>query len=419
MTRLTPVFLVLLRLAIGWHIFFEGLEKVNNPSWTSAAYLQESAGPLDDHFQELGGDPVLDRMALLDAPPSTPTRDRLPPGLVDEWNTYLGQFIRHYNLSEEQQQVARTRLEQRQEKTALWLLQGKKEVPGRPTQWGTPAPAEKTTPQRVEEYRQALKAYREGKEEAGTFPDGTSATLAAARAELNRQRSALLADLDAQTAEMRTTLDTVLNDKQKAMDPLVVVEADRWHTLRSMAWLKWNRLEWADFIVRWGLPVVGLCLLLGLFTRTACIAGALFLVLFYLPMPPWPGLPDNPRAEGHYLFINKNVIEMLALLALATTRSGRWVGLDALFALCCRGRKAKALEESSAEEPAPYVSRVSEPAVMRSPVPAEEPASRKILLTDAPTPPEPPPLTEAPAPLAEDQPERGQGSTIIYSPKEE
>ena len=30
------------------------------------------------------------------------------------------------------------------------------------------------------------------------------------------------------------------------------------------------------------------------------------------------------------LFINKNLIEMIALLALATTRSGEWVGLDGL-----------------------------------------------------------------------------------------
>jgi hypothetical protein len=48
-------------------------------------------------------------------------------------------------------------------------------------------------------------------------------------------------------------------------------------------------------------------------------------------MPPLPGLPENPRAEGHYLFINKNTIEMLALLVLATTRSGSWLGLDALI----------------------------------------------------------------------------------------
>jgi len=32
------------------------------------------------------------------------------------------------------------------------------------------------------------------------------------------------------------------------------------------------------------------------------------------------------RCEGSYLFVNKNVIEMVALLALMTTRSGKWAG---------------------------------------------------------------------------------------------
>src|SRR5262249_32436886 len=95
--------------------------------------------------------------------------------------------------------------------------------------------------------------------------------------------------------------------------------------------LKWGLLGWADFLVAWGLTIIGACLLLGLFSRTACVAGALLVLSFYLAMPPWPGLPENPRAEGHYLIVNKNIIEMLALLALATTASGKWAGLDGLF----------------------------------------------------------------------------------------
>ena len=90
-------------------------------------------------------------------------------------------------------------------------------------------------------------------------------------------------------------------------------------------------LEWIDWTTRWGVFLVGVCLLLGLFSRTACVVGAGFLSMFYLSMPPLPGLPDNPRVEGTYLYINKNFIEMLALLTLATTASGRWVGIDGLL----------------------------------------------------------------------------------------
>ena len=64
MNSLTRVFLVLLRLAIGWHFLFEGLEKINsvnlgptesNRPWTSKPYLRESTGPLADFFRRCPG----------------------------------------------------------------------------------------------------------------------------------------------------------------------------------------------------------------------------------------------------------------------------------------------------------------------------------------------------------------------------
>ena len=60
------------------------------------------------------------------------------------------------------------------------------------------------------------------------------------------------------------------------------------------------------------------------------MAGALFLVMLYLALPAFPWLPENPKTEGHYLFVSKNLIMAFALLALAGTRSGRWLGLDGL-----------------------------------------------------------------------------------------
>jgi uncharacterized membrane protein YphA (DoxX/SURF4 family) len=91
-------------------------------------------------------------------------------------------------------------------------------------------------------------------------------------------------------------------------------------------------LRFIDFTTRWGLVVVGWLLLIGLFSRPACVAGAAFLTMIYLSTPAFPWLPTPPNVEGHYLFVNKNVVELLALLALATTASGRWFGLDALLA---------------------------------------------------------------------------------------
>jgi hypothetical protein len=50
-----------------------------------------------------------------------------------------------------------------------------------------------------------------------------------------------------------------------------------------------------------------------------------------LASPALPWVPENLRAEGHYLWVNKNIIEMLALLALMTLPTGRWLGLDGLI----------------------------------------------------------------------------------------
>jgi hypothetical protein len=103
-TWLTCTFLVLLRLAIGWHFLFEGQEKMMTVSpvppppelpadtppqpqyggpvdhpvrpapakppakpkkpWSSEAYFREAKGPLAGFFQWLAGDPLLDRLEV-------------------------------------------------------------------------------------------------------------------------------------------------------------------------------------------------------------------------------------------------------------------------------------------------------------------------------------------------------------------
>jgi hypothetical protein len=45
--------------------------------------------------------------------------------------------------------------------------------------------------------------------------------------------------------------------------------------------------------------------------------------------------------EGNYVFINKNCIELFALLALATTPSGKWFGIDALIAWAFGSRNSE------------------------------------------------------------------------------
>ena len=84
----------------------------------------------------------------------------------------------------------------------------------------------------------------------------------------------------------------------------------------------------ADLITMWGLSIVGACLILGLFTRLASLAGIGFILLFYLSAPPLIGYFYAIPSEGSYLIVNKNLVELAALVVILLTRSGRFAGLD-------------------------------------------------------------------------------------------
>jgi thiosulfate dehydrogenase [quinone] large subunit len=84
----------------------------------------------------------------------------------------------------------------------------------------------------------------------------------------------------------------------------------------------------ADLITMWGLTAVGLLLILGLFTRLASLGAIGFIVLFYLCNPPFVGYFYSIPTEGSYLIVNKNLVELGALVVVLVTGSGRFAGLD-------------------------------------------------------------------------------------------
>lgn len=98
-----------------------------------------------------------------------------------------------------------------------------------------------------------------------------------------------------------------------------------------------------DLAVPIGLLVVGLSLMLGLLTQFGCLGAIAFLAMFYLSQPPLSGMPQT-GAEGAYLFVNKNLIEFAAVLALMAFRTGAIAGLDQLW---MRNRSRPALSTTS------------------------------------------------------------------------
>jgi len=84
-----------------------------------------------------------------------------------------------------------------------------------------------------------------------------------------------------------------------------------------------------DVVMPVALVLVGLSLMLGLFTRLGALGGLLLLTLFYLSSIPTAGVHQT-GAEGAYLLVNKNLVEAAAVLVLLGFDTGKIAGLDLL-----------------------------------------------------------------------------------------
>ncbi len=95
--------------------------------------------------------------------------------------------------------------------------------------------------------------------------------------------------------------------------------------IASPSWLKV-----VDMLNIWGQIAIGLGLIVGFLVTPACVAGVVLLALYYVANPPLVGLKSSIPVEGSYLVINKNLVEMAALLVLSLFPTGRVAGIDRL-----------------------------------------------------------------------------------------
>lgn len=133
--------------------------------------------------------------------------------------------------------------------------------------------------------------------------------------------------LDAERKEMLKSLDAI---EIKLRDDIVKLATPEQALAAGPGMSARTSLDTMNSVVTYGLIAIGFCMMGGLFTRLAAFGGAFFLLNIYFSMPPWPGLSESPKWEGHYRYVDKNLIEAIACLALAFLPTGHWVGLDAL-----------------------------------------------------------------------------------------
>ena len=291
-------FLVALRMAIGWHFLYEGMEKVHSfqtaKPFSAEPYLRNANGPLTDVFRSII--PDVDSKEHLDV-------QKLPA----IWKQNLDTYASHYKLSDEQKALGNKAYETAAKKLDDWS--------------------------KTKENREDLNKYLSelAKNEA-VLNNPTAMSYERERSQSKRKdleadRKKLVTAVDALETDLFTGLDKSLTDDQKKAGPVP-------KPLTQLALI--NRLT------AWGLTLSGASMLLGFFAPFGALGGAYLLTMFYLAMPPLPGLPENPQAEGHYLIVNKNLIEFLACIALVFTPTSLWVGLDAvLFGPWIRARRAR------------------------------------------------------------------------------
>lgn len=99
-----------------------------------------------------------------------------------------------------------------------------------------------------------------------------------------------------------------------------------------------------DFLNIWGLIFIGTGLLIGFFTRLASWSGAVLLLLYYAVRPPFVGIMDGNAVEGNYIWVNKNLIEMVVLILIARIPASWMLGTDRLLAEWRGMRKKKGVK---------------------------------------------------------------------------
>jgi thiosulfate dehydrogenase [quinone] large subunit len=90
-------------------------------------------------------------------------------------------------------------------------------------------------------------------------------------------------------------------------------------------------LNVVDNLNSMGLTLIGACLLFGLVARPAAFLGAVLLGFYYLAQPPLPHLVDGMQAEGSYLVVNKNLVELFGMLVLTIFPSGHYWALTVFW----------------------------------------------------------------------------------------
>jgi len=292
--------LVVLRLAIGIHFFQEGTGKLGDSKPFSAGFFNNSKGPFAPLLKGMVWDPD-GRLRLGLPEQNDPSFAGYafkpdPNPTLSHWEGYRDRVVSHYGFDKSQTNEA-----ERITKSVASRYQGH---------------LRKNNDEIEEYYHQLIR-----RDEYAGRPERNLDSLkthdARHQGEWMKLRGPLLASIDRMWNDLERQLNQIATDKQR----------------KAKGWLPIGRVggqvvgaDTVDKIIPYFDLAIGVCLIIGLLTRTAAILGGLFLL--FVCASQWPGYPGS--APIYY-----QAIEMLALFALAANGAGKWASVDAMFG-CCR-----------------------------------------------------------------------------------
>ena len=342
--------LMMLRVVVGFHFFKEGTDKLKSGSFKAEYFLEAARGPLAPYFHGLiDGKDGRYRFCLSE------DGNSLDPELtVAIWDDFLDRAHGHFkfgdanieselvqrraalakrisqvrinnetNVDVEQLEAMRADDEQSIQKLRQQAAAGEKILEAH----------EQELREWIDVHEPEIVAYFKTVNRVDGFnQDGTTAAQVATEVEsLREQVATIKADRQKQQRAWASQINAIWDSyEQQVLElPIELQRSEKSLSLHRPFAQPNSRLQWINRVIPWFDTIVGALLIVGLFTRLASLAGAIFLVSVIAAQPPW-----IPGTEPTYLY----AVELFALLVIFATCAGRYGGLDFFFARRCNNR---------------------------------------------------------------------------------
>jgi uncharacterized membrane protein YphA (DoxX/SURF4 family) len=339
--------ILILRLVVGAHFFYEGITKLKSGNFTSKYFLLEARGPWSQFFQRFLDDPNgITRLCLKTETPLSPTSAELSDPQISPaftfmiWRDFADQILTRAQLQKAPLQAAtQSRLDQLQREAQKTSdLNHRESLTEVIEQEKSRLRLVNEFPSSVDfilaEHQKLLQEFLDDNQtELIAYFGSQERLVGSARDGQNREAAAQ------QVASLREQVDSVRLDRQRKFQAWTTQVEAIWNSLENQLNELERRLDqnlsptslhrpfaqpysWQKTIDRtipWFDTLVGALLIVGLLTRSASLAAAGFLASVIATQPPW-----IPGASPTILYL----VELSGCLVLCTAAAGRIGGLD-------------------------------------------------------------------------------------------